>query len=116
MAREPQLYDLMLLLRTDIDEDRRDEILAGVRSMIEQRGGTLEVLHDWGVRTLTFDIGHRSDAEYFLVQFTGPPELLETLRHTLRITDGIARSRIIKVAPGTPPPPEVRLAPAGAEE
>jgi small subunit ribosomal protein S6 len=116
MAREPQLYDLMLMLRTDIDEDRRDEILAGVRAMIEQRGGTLEVLHDWGVRALTFDIDHRSDAEYFLIQFTGSAELLETLRHTLRITDGVTRSRIIKVAPGTPPPPEVRLASAGAEE
>jgi small subunit ribosomal protein S6 len=115
MARAPRLYDLMLLLRTDIEEDRRDEILAGVRSMIEQRDGTLEVEHDWGVRALTYEIGHRADAEYFLLQFRGGPDLLETLRHTLRITDGVARFRIIKVAPGTPPPPEVRREPLPTE-
>jgi len=115
MAKVPTLYDLMILLRTDLDEDRHEEILTQVRSMIEQGGGTLENDLDWGVRAMTFEIDDRADSAYHLFQFTGPPELLDTLRHTLRITDGVARHRIIKVPPGTPPPPEVRLAPAGAE-
>ncbi len=39
------------------------------------------------------------------MQFTGPTSLLESLGHTLGITDGVLRHRIIKVLPGTPPPP-----------
>jgi hypothetical protein len=38
--------------------------------------------------------------------FTGPPALLESLSHTLRIDDAVLRFRIIKVLPGTPPAPD----------
>ncbi len=54
---------------------------------------------------MTFRINHQPDAEYHLLQFRGPTSLLESLDHTLRITDGVLRFRIIKVTPGTPPPP-----------
>ena len=46
------------------------------------------------------------------LQFTGPTALLDTLRHSLGITDGVLRSRIIKVLPGTPPAPTPTPAPA----
>ena len=49
----------------------------------------------------------RADADYRLLQFHGPPELLEQLDHTLKITDGVIRFRIIKLRPGTPPPPDL---------
>jgi small subunit ribosomal protein S6 len=55
---------------------------------------------------MTFQIRHQPDAEYHLLQFTGPPSLLESLSHTLRITDGVLRFRIIKVLPGQPAPPD----------
>jgi small subunit ribosomal protein S6 len=34
--------------------------------------------------------------------------LLEQLDHSLKITDGVLRFRIIRLRPGTPPPPEVK--------
>ncbi len=108
MPTEPRLYDLMLLLGTEVPEERRAEILASVDTAIEQGGGTVVARHDWGVRTLAYEIDHQVDAEYQLLQFSGPSELLETVGHNLRITDGVTRFRIIKVLPGTPEPPEVR--------
>jgi small subunit ribosomal protein S6 len=115
MAKPPTLYDLMVLIHSDTEADRHEEILAQIRTMVTEGGGTLEAEHDWGVRPMTFEIADQADASYHLFQLTGPSSLLDTLRHTLRIADGVARHRIIKVRPGTPPPPEVRLAPAGAE-
>ncbi len=108
MPTDPPLYDLMLLLGTDVPEDRRGEILASVETAIEQGGGAVVSRHDWGVRTLAYEIRHQVDAEYRLLQFSGTPELLEAVGHNLRITDGVTRFRIIRVPPGTPDPPEVR--------
>ncbi len=51
-------------------------------------------------------INHQPDADYHLLQFTGPPTLIETLSHDLRITDGVVRFRVIKNLPGTPAAPE----------
>jgi small subunit ribosomal protein S6 len=68
---------------------------------------------------MAFEIRHKTDAEYHLLQFEGPREVLEALNRTLRITDGVTRFRIIKLRPGTPPPPDVRQdapAPRAAED
>jgi small subunit ribosomal protein S6 len=115
MAEADKLYDLMLIVNPDVDDDRRDAILATARDIVARGGGSIEGEYDWGLRAMTFEIAHRPDAEYYLFQFRGQPPVLEDLQHTLRITDGILRFRIIKVKPGTPPPPEVRQPAATAE-
>jgi small subunit ribosomal protein S6 len=128
MAQLPPIYDLMVLLATAAEDERRARILADVEQTIADGGGTVELKQDWGVRRLAFEINHTGDADYHLLQFSGPPALVETLSYNLKITDGVLRHRIIKVTPGTPPPPEPTLqepaavaagepepAPAGAE-
>jgi len=110
----PIIYDLMLLLSSSADEERRAKILADVEATIAGGDGRLERNDDWGLRSLVYEIDHQGDAEYHLLQFAGPSALLETLSHNLGITDGVLRFRIIKSLPGTPPPPEPRAVAAAA--
>src|SRR5437868_1712981 len=105
MPEHTPTYDLMVLLSTSAEEDRRKKILADVETAISNGGGSIVHNGDWGTRPLSYQIQHQEDAEYHLLQFTGPPTLIESLRHSLGIADGVLRSRIIKVLPGTPPPP-----------
>ncbi|MBS1869869.1 MAG: 30S ribosomal protein S6 [Actinobacteria bacterium] len=106
----------MVLLSASAEDERRARILADVEQTIADNGGTVELKQEWGVRRLAFEIAHTPDAEYHLLQFTGPPALVETLSYNLKIADGVLRHRIIKVTPGTPPPPEPTLhEPAGGE-
>jgi small subunit ribosomal protein S6 len=109
MTQLPPIYDLMVLLATSAEDERRARILADVEQTIADNGGTVELKQDWGVRRLAFEIDHTGDADYHLLQFSGPPALVETLSYNLKITDGVLRHRIIKVTPGTPPPPEPTL-------
>jgi small subunit ribosomal protein S6 len=111
---EPIIYDLMLMLSASADEERRAKILADVEEMITSAGGQIERNDDWGMRSLAYEIAHQGEAEYHLLQFTSPPTLLETLSYNLKILDGVVRFRIIKVLPGTPPPPEPRAVPSAA--
>lgn len=106
MAEQTPLYDLTLLLSTSAPDEERSRILSEVEAAISSGGGSVERNQDWGTRPMTYRIAHQSDAEYHLLQFTGPPSLLESLNHSLRIADGVLRFRIIKVVPGTPPAPE----------
>lgn len=106
MAKESPLYDLMVLLSTSAEEERRARILADIEQTIADGGGTVELKQDWGARQLSYEIAHRPDAEYHLLQFRGAPAIVDTLAYNLKIADGVLRHRIIKVAPGTPPPPE----------
>ena len=113
MATEPPLYDLTLLLDTEMESERRDQILANVEHAIEG-SGEIVGRHEWGVRPTAYEVRKHKDAEYHLLQFHGGPPLLERLERTLRITDAVLRHRVIKVKPGTPDPPDLRkAAPSG---
>jgi small subunit ribosomal protein S6 len=122
MATEAPLYDLVLLLDNTIEQERRDTILANVEDAID-RAGEIVGRHDWGIRPTVYEVRKHAEADYHLIQFRGSPALLEQLDHNLKITDGILRFRIIKLRPGTPPPPDLRpaaiaaaAAPVEAEE
>jgi small subunit ribosomal protein S6 len=104
MAAQTPLYDLVLLLSKTAEDDARAKILSDIEAAIASAGGSVERNQDWGTRPMTFRINHQTEAEYHLLQFTGPPTLLESLSHSLGIADSVLRFRIIKVLPGTPPP------------
>jgi small subunit ribosomal protein S6 len=109
MATEAPVYDLVLLLDPTIEQERRDTILANVEDAID-RAGEIVGRHDWGNRHTVYEVRKHSEADYHLIQFRGPATLLEQLDHNLKITDGVLRFRIIKLRPGTPPPPDLRPA------
>jgi small subunit ribosomal protein S6 len=118
MAETAPLYDLTLMLATEASDDQRAKILADVEAAIAKGGGSIERNDDWGRRAMAYQIRHQPEADYHLLQFKAPPTLIEELSHTLRITDGVLRVRVIKVRPGTPEapssPPPVVAAPAAA--
>jgi len=110
MAQANPLYDLVVLLDANAEDARRAEILKNVEDAIGKAGEVTNT-QDWGPRAMAYEIRHKKDADYHLLQFHATPELLAQLDRTLRITDEVVRFRIIKLAPGSPPPPEHRPEP-----
>lgn len=107
-AADP-LYDLILMLDSAAPDEQRQRIVANVEQVI----GPVAIVNtqDWGVRQTAYEIRHKADAEYHLLQFHAVRETLETLQRTLRIADGVIRFRIVKLKPGTPAPPSTRPEP-----
>jgi small subunit ribosomal protein S6 len=101
MAR---LYDLMVLIDADAPEERRSAALSEIEQLIGA-GGELVGAHDWGVRRLAFEIDHRPEAEYHLLQFRSGNDVLERLGQRLKIMDGVLRFRIIRNSGEATPPP-----------
>ena len=101
MATEAPLYDLTLLLDTEMESERRDQILANVEHAIEGSRRDRRPSRV-GHASTAYEVRKHAEADYHLLQFRGPRELLEQLDHNLKITDGILRHRIIKLRPGTP--------------
>lgn len=121
MPSDPIVYDLVLLLSLKSDDDARAKLRSDVDAAITSGGGSVSLTQEWGRRPTAFPIRHETEAEYHLLQFSGPASLLESLTHSLGIADEVLRFRIIKVLPGTPPapdspPPVVVGSQAGATE
>jgi small subunit ribosomal protein S6 len=103
------LYDLMLLLDPGAPSDRHDAILKEVTGLLEG-GGTIVTTQEWGTRRMAFEIDHRPEADYHLLQFETEKggALLEQVDHSLKIMDGVLRHRIIRQKDGNVPPPPPR--------
>jgi small subunit ribosomal protein S6 len=105
----------MLLLDPQAEDSTRAKIVSDAVTAIES-GGELVNQAEWGERPLAYPIDRKASADYHLLQFhAGDVALLEGLDRTLHLTDAVMRHRIIKLAPGTPPP-NVPARPAEAGE
>src|SRR4051812_5074585 len=107
MARPAPLYDLVLLLDSEASEEQRTKVLGDVERIITGDGEIVSD-QDWGLRALAYEIRHKPHAQYHLLQFHAPRSALEQLDRLLHIADGVVRYRIIKLKPGTPPPPSAQ--------
>jgi small subunit ribosomal protein S6 len=107
-------YEILLMLDPELPQQRQEEIIKRVRDLVEQGGGRW-VGHDaWGRRRLAYEIAHKNEGTYHLLNLDVEPETLEELSRILRITDGVMRHlavrRIEGGSPG-PPPPEPESVP-----
>lgn len=107
MPDETPIYELTLLLSTDAEEEARARILSEIEAAIQRGGGSVVNKSAWGTRSLAYRIDRHDDAEFHLLEFTAPANLLTELSHNLHIADGVLRFRIIKAIPGA------RRTPAG---
>ncbi|MCW3000749.1 MAG: rpsF [Conexibacter sp.] len=116
MPAQNPTYDLMLLLDTAAPEEQRTKVLAEAERILESNDATIVSKHDWGVRRTAFEIRHKNDAEYHLLQFQGGPQVPSAVGRYLRITDGVIRFRVIKLRAGLPPVPDLRASSEPAPE
>ena len=98
-------YEILLMLDVDLDEARQSEIVDRTRELVERAGGSWD-LHDvWGRRKLAYEIRHKGEGTYHLLQLTCDAETLEEVSRVLRIDDGVMRhmaTRRIKGSPARP--------------
>ncbi len=105
-------YEILLLLDPDLDDDRQAEIVTRVRERVESGGGTWD-LHDvWGRRKLAYEIRHKGDGTYHLLQFTSDAGTLDEVSRILRIDDAVMRHMATRRIQGSPVRPVAVGAPA----
>ncbi len=110
-------YEILLILDPDLPEQRQEEIVKRARDLVNKAGGRW-VGHDiWGRRRLAYEIAHKSEGTYHLLNFDAEPETLDELSRILRITDGVMRHLAVRRVKGgrtSAPPPAAVGSPAYA--
>ena len=104
-------YEILLLLDPELDERRQGEVVNRTRELVERSGGTWD-LHDvWGRRKLAYEIGHKGEGTYHLLQFTSDAETLDEVSRVLRIDDAVMRHMPTRRIQGSPARPVAVSAP-----
>ncbi len=84
-------YELMLLFRPDLEDDKLQSAVEKVTRAIVNAGGALTKVSPWGKRRLAYDIQHFREASYFLLHFDIAPSAIRDLERGLLISEEVLR-------------------------
>jgi small subunit ribosomal protein S6 len=117
-------YEILIMLDPEGAEAHQDDLIARVRELVEQSGGTWRSHDAWGRRRLAFEIGKKPEGIYHLVVFESNAETLDEISRVLKIDDAVMRHMAVKHIEGsrtsaprdeTPAPAPVAVAVAAPE-
>ncbi len=89
-------YELMLILRPNLEDEARDAALEKIRGLITADGGSVDSEDSWGKRRLAHEIDHTEEGDYQVVQFHATPAAVAELDRVLHITDQVLRFMIVR--------------------
>jgi small subunit ribosomal protein S6 len=90
-------YELMLVLRPDLAEDRIAATIDRVTRSIAGSDGQIVKVSPWGRRRLAYAIGPHREGSYHIVVFDAPPEAIIELERGLHITEEVMRHLVVHV-------------------
>lgn len=119
-------YEVLYIVRADLDDEKVQDAVKRVNTLIERSGGHPERTNLWGKRKLAYEVKHQKEGAYVLQNFQLDPNRVGELEASLKITEEVLRHLIVRkpeIAVATavaPPPAEVAVeavaSPATADE
>jgi small subunit ribosomal protein S6 len=114
-------YEVLYIVRADLDDDKVQDVVKRVNTLIERSGGVPERTNLWGKRKLAYEVKHQKEGSYILQDFRIPQNRIPELESALKITEEVLRHLVVRkpektpTAPVAPPPAEVVLEPIAVE-
>ncbi len=90
-------YELMLVLRPDVPDDRVQATLDRSTRTITTGGGQIIKVSPWGRRRLAYPIASYRDGSYYILVFDAPAEVVAELERGLNITEEVMRHLVTRV-------------------
>jgi small subunit ribosomal protein S6 len=88
-------YELMYIVRPELDDDAVRTTVKSVRGLIEAQGGDVVKTTLWGKRRLAYEVQHLRDGHYVLVVLHLDPAKVSTVARALRIHDTVFRHLLV---------------------
>jgi len=89
-------YEVMFILRPEMEVEAEEAIVNHLQATIQKFGGEVSKVDDWGKRKLAYEIKKVNEGHYFLIYFTGTHEIIPELEHFFRVNDEVIRFLIVK--------------------
>ncbi len=89
-------YEVTFIIRPDIEEDRKEQIIERIENFINENDGEVEEVDNWDERELAYEIDDYSTGYYTVISFEAKTSLINELEYELSILPDIIRNLIVK--------------------
>lgn len=90
-------YEVMVILDAGLEEDAVRGVVDRGVELLRSRGANPGRVDHWGKRRLAYEIKHKMEGYYVLVDVTGEPPALAELDRMLSLADEVIRHKVIRL-------------------
>jgi small subunit ribosomal protein S6 len=90
-------YELMVIFDGATDESDVERILQQGGGLITAGGGRVAKTDRWGRRRFAYEINHKWEGIYVVLEITTEASNLDELERVLRIADEVVRHKVIRL-------------------
>jgi len=117
-------YEVMIIFDAGLEEEGIRAVLDRVTETLRSRGANIVRIDRWGKRRFAYELKHRLEGYYVLVEATSEPAAMAEVDRLLSLADEVVRHKVIRLpdsvagrGPRPAPVPEVETpAPVAATE
>jgi len=100
-------YEVMAIFEATTEASVIQGVLDHALETIRSSGGTPGAIDRWGKRAFAYEVNHKREGYYVVVEFTGEPETVAALDRMLGLADEVVRHKVVRL-------PDSRAATAAA--
>jgi small subunit ribosomal protein S6 len=90
-------YEVMLIFDASLEEETIRAAVDRFAAFIRDRGGNPGKVDRWGKRRFAYELRHRWEGYYVLLEFTAGVEVEEELHRMLSLADEVIRHKVIRI-------------------
>jgi small subunit ribosomal protein S6 len=91
------LYEHVFLARQDVSAQQVEELTAQLTGVIEQLGGKVTKLEQWGVKSLSYRVRKNRKAHFTFMNVDAPAAALNEIERQERLNEDVLRHLTIRV-------------------
>jgi small subunit ribosomal protein S6 len=89
-------YELMVILDPDLEERTVAPSLDQLLGVVRRDGGSVEKVDVWGRRRLAYEIDHKVEGIYAVIDLTAEPATVQELDRQLNLNEAVLRTKLIR--------------------
>lgn len=113
-------YEVMIILDAGLEEDAIRAVLDRATALLQAGGGSVGRVDRWGKRRFAYELHHRLEGYYVLLEASAEPAAIAELDRMLSLADDVIRHKAVRlperVAGRARPAPPTGAGPAAAVE
>jgi small subunit ribosomal protein S6 len=92
------LYEHVFLSRQDASTQQVEELTAQFKGVIEQLGGTVVKVEQWGVKSLSYRLRKNRKAHFTMFDIDAPPAAINEIERQERLSEDVLRYLTVRVS------------------
>lgn len=91
-------YEIMVILDPELEERTIAPSLDAFLNVVKSDGGTVNQVDIWGRRRLAYEINHKGEGIYAVVDLTATVDSVKELDRQLNLNEAVMRTKVTRPA------------------